>query len=84
MKLVLCGPWNETLPCIDWPTAIIGLRCRSSAWEVVNLDWAYGKAYRATFVGAVLRVARARPAHAIATPYLTPEEIDRLMAGEDL
>jgi hypothetical protein len=87
MKLVLCSSSGAKISCVDWPTALVGLMCRGRHWWVDRKDAPSDKAAVATLLlfSAVdtpqLMVSRACPEP---RSYLTLDEIDRLMAGEDL
>lgn len=86
MKLVLYCSGTAPRPCVDWPTALVALRCIGSPAWVEREDPASGKALIASILDtgkAKLLVSRWQTTRATLMR-LTDDEIDRLMVGEDL
>lgn len=87
MNLVLYTESGERLPCVDWPTAIIGLMCRDEPAHVEHLDAPCDKTHK---VAQYVSITGSKKLYGWRdTPYaniryLNGVELDRLMAGEDL
>lgn len=87
MKLVLHTESGEQLPCVDWPTAIIGLMCRNEPAYVERVNAPPNKTCRVAQFYSLARkktLVGWRDTPDANTRYLNGIELDRLMAGEDL